>query len=76
MSEPNRLEEAWADIGRQIGTALTNLGLITAGQGAMGWMLQDEPEKARGALRGVTADQRARIAAAARDLAAMAEKAV
>jgi hypothetical protein len=65
------LEDAFADFGRQFGKALADLGFIAAGQGAMGWMLQNEPEKARKVLVDLDDRQAAVIADAAELLASM-----
>jgi hypothetical protein len=73
MSDSQNLGDAFADLGRQLGNALADLGFVAAGQGAMGWMLQGEASKAREALADLTAEQRAGVADAARKLAVLAE---
>jgi hypothetical protein len=59
------LGDIFADIGRQLGEGLANLSLVAAGQGAMGWMIQGEPDRARQALADLTDEQRALVAEAA-----------
>lgn len=71
MSESSSLEDAFADFGRQFGKALAGLGFVAAGQGAMGWMLQNEPDKARKALSNLDDRQAAVVADAAEMLATM-----
>lgn len=75
MEEPaSDLGEMLAQAGRELGKALGNLGFVASAQGAMGWMVQGEPEKAREALDGLDEDQRAKVAEAARQLAEMAQE--
>jgi hypothetical protein len=74
QDEPQDLGEVFAQFGRELGNALADLGFVTAGQGAMGWILQGEPGKAHDALSGLVPEQRAKIADAARRLATLAEQ--
>ena len=74
QDEPQDLGEAFAQLGRELGNALADLGFVTAGQGAMGWILQGEPGKAHDALAGLAPEQRAKVADAARKLAVLAEQ--
>lgn len=67
------LEEVFTEAGKQLGKAFGNLGFVLAAQGAMGWMLQGEWEKATVALGRLDADQQAKVATAARELADLIE---
>lgn len=69
-----QLADAFAQVGRDLGKAFGNLAFVTAAQGAMGWMVQDEPEKARQALAKLTDEQCAKVAGAARKLAELADE--
>lgn len=72
--QPEDLSETFARLGRELGSALADLGFVAAGQGAMGWILQGEIGKAHDALAGLTAEQRSQVADAARKLAVLAER--
>ncbi|GAA4626666.1 hypothetical protein GCM10023196_035810 [Actinoallomurus vinaceus] len=78
MSEQPRqmqdLERAFAQAGREIGKALGEFSFVTRAQGAMGFMVQGNAERAREALDGFTPEQRARVAEAARNLAELADE--
>jgi hypothetical protein len=74
QDQPQDFGETFAQLGRELGNALADLGFVASGQGAMGWMLQGEPDKARRALTGLTDEQRAKVAEAARRLAEMADE--
>lgn len=71
-ADPVKDLEAFGEVGKQLVEAFGNLGFVLAAQGAMGWMVQDEPEKASAALSRLDAEQRAKVSAAARRLAVMA----
>ncbi|MBF6298247.1 hypothetical protein IU459_11915 [Nocardia amamiensis] len=65
MSEPT--------IGQRLDTALDNLKLTTSAQGAIGWLVQGQAEKAQQALVKLDAEQLRAVSAAALGLAAMAD---
>lgn len=74
MSDSQNLSDALAEFGRQLGDALTGMNLVTSAQGAIGWLVQGEAGKARSALASLDGEQRAKVAAAARELAALTEE--
>lgn len=75
MEEPaNDLGEVLAEVGRELGKALGDFAFAMAAQAAMGSMVQGEQEKVRVALQSLTAGQLGKVAAAARQLAEMAEE--
>jgi hypothetical protein len=69
-----RLADAFAQMGRELGKAFGGLAFVTAAQGAMGWMVQDDADNARQALAKLTDEQRAKVAEAARKLAELANE--
>lgn len=74
MPDLSKLDEAFAQAGRQLGKALGNFGFVMTAQGAFGWMVQDNADRAREALAGLTDEQRAQVAEAARKLADLADE--
>lgn len=66
MSEPT--------IGQRLDSALDSLALTAAAQGAIGWLVQGETQKAQQALARLDAAQLQAISTAARDLAALANQ--
>lgn len=72
-ADPGKALEVFAEVGKKLGEVFGNMSFVLAAQGAMGWMVQDEPEKASAALSRLDAEQLAKVATAARELAAMAK---
>lgn len=64
MSEPT--------VGQRLGAALDALTLTAAAQGAIGWLVQGQTEKAQHVLARLNAEQLGAVAAAALELAALA----
>lgn len=58
----------------QLPKALEKMGHIAAAQGAMGWMVQGEMEKAREALAGLPVEQLQAVSVAAAALASLADE--
>ncbi|MGW4718293.1 hypothetical protein [Nocardia sp. NPDC004260] len=65
MSEPT--------IGQRLDTALDNLKLTTSAQGAIGWLVHGQAEKAHHALARLDVEQLRAVSAAGLGLAAMAD---
>ncbi|WP_280367935.1 hypothetical protein, partial [Nocardia abscessus] len=65
MSEPT--------IGQRLDNALSTLTLTTSAQGAIGWLVQGQAEKAQQALARLDVEQLRAVTAAALALAAMAD---
>jgi hypothetical protein len=61
----------WTDRHEEVADGLDVMGFVMAAQGAMGYMIQNDPNEARWALADLTDEQREMVAAAAEALAAI-----
>lgn len=61
-------------IGQRLDAALHSLSLTTSAQGAIGWLVQGEPQKAREALAKLDAEQVEAVSTAASNLAAITKQ--
>lgn len=77
MPEPVEQPEwlkALSDAVGEFGKAMEKTGHILTAQGAMGWMVQGELEKAREALAGLPVEQLQAVSVAAAALASLADE--
>nr|WTA71271.1 hypothetical protein OHB51_35340 [Micromonospora sp. NBC_00855] len=61
-------------IGQRLDSALDSLALTASAQGAIGWLVQGETQKAEKALSRLNAEQLQAMTAAALSLAAIADR--
>lgn len=74
MPDLSKLDEAFAQAGREAGKMLGAFSFVMRAQGAMGFMVQGNIDRTREALDGFTPEQRAKVAEAARKLAELADE--
>jgi len=68
------LRENLEKIGQNVSRSLEDASRIAAAQGAMGWMMRGDLEKARAVLSALSGDRLSEISATAAALAALADE--